>query len=159
MTDKSFVKGYFRAALGLQNLGNLEGALDAVKRGLGIDSQNADLKKMSRELEESQRVKKVENLIAQAESQLDARDVAGAYKTADAALRLDPTNSALNRLMDRVRPQYERSEKQRQSNLDPKERIKEEGDAFFKDAKFEQAIKSYTRCIDSISDKVWLSFH
>lgn len=41
MTDKSFVKGYFRAALGLQKLGNLEAALDAVKRGLGIDSQNA----------------------------------------------------------------------------------------------------------------------
>ena len=46
ITDKSFVKGYFRAALGLQKMGNLEGASDAVKRGLGIDSTNADLKKV-----------------------------------------------------------------------------------------------------------------
>ncbi len=99
-------------------------------------------------------MKKVENLIAQAESHLDSNDVTAAHKTVDAALRLDPTNSSLNRLMDRVRPLHERSEKKRQANLDPKERIKEEGDAFFKDAKFENAIKSYTRCIDSISDKV-----
>jgi tetratricopeptide (TPR) repeat protein len=154
ITDKAFVKGYFRAALGLQNLGNLDGALDAVKRGLGIDSQNADLKKMSRELEEAQRLKKVENFIAQAESQLASNDVVAAYKTVDSALRLDPTNKTLARLMDRVRPMYERFEKQRHASLDPKERIKEEGDTYFKDAKFEQAIKSYTKCLDSISDKV-----
>lgn len=154
MTDKSFVKGYFRAALAQQNLKNYDAALDAVKRGLGIDSQNADLKKMSRELDEIMRVNKVEGLITLAESQLDARDYTNAYKTADSALRLDPTNQALNRLMDRVRPLYERAEKQRQANLDPKERIKEEGDTFYKEAKFEQAIKSYTRCLDSISDKV-----
>jgi tetratricopeptide (TPR) repeat protein len=161
MTDKAFVKGYFRAALGLQSLGNLEGALDAVQRGLGIDSQNADLKKMSREINEAQRMKKVESAITQAESQMDSKDFPGAYKTVDGALRLDPTNKALNKLMDKVRPLFERSEKQRQSNLDPKERIKEEGDAFFKDAKFENAIKSYTRCLDSISDKVFkmIYFH
>jgi stress-induced-phosphoprotein 1 len=153
MTDKSFVKGYFRAALALQNLGNLEGALDAVKRGLGIDSGNADLKKMSRELEESQRLKKVDAFITQAESQLDSKDVAGAYKTVDSALRLDPTNAKLNRLMDKVRPLFERAEKQRFASLDPKEKIKEEGDTFFKAANFESAIKSYTRCLDSISDK------
>eukprot|EP01038_Epipyxis_sp_PR26KG_P008776 gene8776-11852_t len=153
ITDKNFVKGYFRHALGLQNLGNLEGALDAVKRGLGIDSANADLKKMSREIEESQRLKKVEIAIAQAEAQLDAKDISGAYKTVDGALRIDPNNSNLTRLMDRVRPLYERAEKQRVSNLDPKEKIKEEGDKFFKDAKFEDAIRAYTRCLDSISDK------
>lgn len=154
ITDKSFVKGYFRAALGLQNLGNLDGALDAVKRGLGIDSQNADLKKMSREIEEAQRQKKVDNFISQAESQLAANDGVNAYKTVDAALRLDPTNKTLARLMDRARPLYERAEKQRHANLDPKERIKEEGDTLFKEAKFELAIKSYTKCLDSISDKV-----
>ena len=90
MTDKSFVKGYFRQALGLQNLGNLDAALDVVKRGLGIDSQNADLKKMSREIEEAQRLKKVDAAIAQAQSQEADREY-GAVKTIDAALRLDPT--------------------------------------------------------------------
>ena len=156
ITDKSFVKGYFRAALGLQNLGNLDGALDAVKRGLGIDPQNADLKKMSREIEETQRLKKVEASISQAEQQLSEKDYTSAYKTADAALRLDPNNKKLNLLMDKIRPLYEKSEKQRFASLDPKERIKEEGDTFFKNANFESAIKSYTRCLDSISDKVSL---
>jgi len=153
MTDKSFVKGYFRAALGLQNLGNLEGALDAVKRGLGIDSVNADLKKMSREIEEAQRMKKVDAAISQGESQLAANDINNAYKTIDAALRLDPTNKTLNNLMDKIKPKYEKSEKARVAGLDPKEKIKEQGDAHFKNASFEEAIKSYTKCLDSISDK------
>ena len=155
ITDKSFVKGYFRYALALQNQGNLEGALDAVKRGLGIESSNADLKKMSRELEEAQRVKKVEAFISQAESQLQSGDVASAFKTVDTALRLDPTNTELNNLMNKVRPLHEKAEKQRLSKLDPKEKIKEQGDAFFKAANFESAIKSYTKCLDSISDKVY----
>jgi tetratricopeptide (TPR) repeat protein len=154
MTDKSFVKGYFRSALAQQNLGNLDASLDAVKRGLGIDSTSADLKRMSREIEESQRMKKVDSFILSAESQLKSDDVVSAYKTVDAGLRLDPNNRALNKLMDTVRPKYERFEKQRTSSLDPKERIKEEGDKYFKAAKFELAIKSYTRCLDSISDKV-----
>lgn len=154
MTDKSFVKGYFRHALALQNLGNLEGALDSVKRGLGIDSSNADLKAKSREIEEAIRLKRVDGYITLAEIQLKEGDVVNAYKSADSGLRLDPTNADLNRLMDRIRPQYERAEKQRVSNLDPKERMKEEGDGLFKAAKFEEAIKVYTRCLDSISDKV-----
>eukprot|EP01039_Chlorochromonas_danica_P011199 gene11199-12487_t len=153
MTDKSFVKGYFRHALALQNLGNLEGALDSVKRGLGIDSSNADLKAKSREIEEAIRLKRVDGYITLAEIQLKEGDVVNAYKSADSGLRLDPTNADLNRLMDRIRPQYERAEKQRVSNLDPKERMKEEGDNLFKGAKFEEAIKVYTRCLDSITDK------
>jgi tetratricopeptide (TPR) repeat protein len=44
IADKNFVKGYFRQALALQNLGRLDEALNAVKRGLGIDALNADLK-------------------------------------------------------------------------------------------------------------------
>lgn len=154
MTDKNFVKGYFRYALGLQNLGNLDGALDAIKRGLGIDSANADLKKISREIEESIRLKKVDSAIAAAESQLKADDVPGAFKTIDNALRLDPTNDTLNKMMNRVRPMYERAEKQRVAKLDPTERMKEEGDNQFKNAQFEEAIKTYTKCLDSIRDKV-----
>lgn len=155
-TDKKFVKGYFRYALGLQNMGNLEGALENVKRGLGVDSGNADLKRMSRELDEMIRVKKVDSSIAAAESQLKAGEYTSAFKTVDNALRLDPTNKTLNKLMDKVRPLHERAEKQRVSSLDPNERIKEEGDNKFKAADFEGAIKVYTRCIDSIRDKVCL---
>jgi tetratricopeptide (TPR) repeat protein len=154
MTDKTFVKGYFRQALALQNLNNLDAALDAVKRGLGIDPQNADLKKMSREIEESQRLKKVEGFITSAQIQLKENDISGAYKSVEAGLRLDPGNSDLNRLMERIRPLYERAEKQRLASLDPKERMKEEGDALFKGAKFEEAIRAYTRCLDTITDKV-----
>lgn len=158
MTDRTFVKGYFRQALGLQNLGNLDAALDAVKRGLAIDSQNADLKKMSREIEEQQRVKKVDSFITSAEMQLKENDIPAAFKSCEGGLRLDPENKTLNALMNRVRPMYERAEKQRQSNLDPKERMKEEGDTLFKAAKFEEAIRQYTRCLDSMSDKVNNSF-
>ena len=154
MTDKSFVKGYFRAALAHQALGNLEAASDAVKRGLGVDSTSADLKRMSREIDEAMRQKKVEMMMQQAESLMQSKDVAAAYKTLDSALRLDPNNKALNRLMDTVRPQYERAEKHRMASLDPKERIKEEGDTCFKNANFEGAIKAYTKCLDAISDKV-----
>jgi stress-induced-phosphoprotein 1 len=153
IADKNFVKGYFRQALALQNLGNFDTAQEAVKRGLGVDPQNADLKKMSKELDESIRMKKVENFITSAQIQLKEDDVAAAYKSVDAGLRLDPNNTDLNRLMDRVRPLYERAEKQRLANLDPKERMKEEGDRLFKDAKFEEAIRAYTRALDSIPDK------
>lgn len=158
MTDRTFVKGYFRAALAHQNLGNLDAALDAVKRGLGVDSQNADLKKMSKEIEEQQRMKKVESYITSAEIQLKENDINAAFRSVDSGLRLDPTNRDLNRLMDRVRPLYERAEKHRVASLDPKERMKEEGDTLFKAAKFEEAIKVYTKCLDSISDKVSFSF-
>jgi stress-induced-phosphoprotein 1 len=150
---KEFVKGYFRYALGLQNMGNLEGAQEAVKRGLGIESSNADLKKMNRELEEAIRMKKVESSIESAEGMVKSGDVTGAYKTLDAALRLDPQNDTLNRMMNKVKPMYERAEKQRVSSLDPSERVKEEGDSKFKNADFEGAIKSYTRCLDNIRDK------
>lgn len=113
ITDKSFVKGYFRAALALQNLGNLEGSIDAVKRGLGIDSQSADLKRMSRELDEAMRVRRVDAAISAADNQLSLGDISSAFKTVDGALRLDPTNETLKKQMDKIRPQYEREEKSR----------------------------------------------
>jgi len=153
VVDKKFVKGYFRYALGLQNLNNLDGALEAVKRGLGIDSTNADLKKMSRELDEMIRMKKVESAIEAAEGHIKAGDYGKGYTTVDNALRLDPNNKSLAKLMEKVKPMHERAEKQRVNSLDPNERIKEEGDNKFKAADFEGAIKVYTRCIDGIRDK------
>jgi len=153
LVDKSFVKGYFRLALALQSQQNYDGAQDAVKRGLGVDPLNADLKKMSRDLDESIRMRRVNASISQAQEQLDANDIPGAFKTVDAGLRLDPTNMRLNELMNRVRPLFERFEKNRVSTLDKKERIKEEGDSKFKNADFEGAIQSYTKCLDIITDK------
>lgn len=154
IVDRSFVKGYFRAALAAQSMNNLDVAIDFVKRGLGVDSTNVDLKKMSREIEDNQRLNKVDALAKQAETQLAENDIYGAYKTIDAALRLEPTAPRLNRIMDKVRPLYEREEKKRISSLDSKERLKEEGDKLFKEAKFEEAIKAYSKALDAISDKV-----
>lgn len=154
ITDKTFVKGYFRAALALQSQGIYDQALEYVKRGLAVDPQSADLKKMSRDIEESIRLNKVDGFINTAEGQLQNGDIAGAFKTLDSALRLDPTNKKLNSMMDSVRPKYERAEKQRLANLDPKERLKEEADALYKAANFEGAIKAYTKCLDTITNKV-----
>lgn len=153
IVDKTFVKGYFRAALGQQNMGNLDGASDFVVRGLGVDPGNADLKKMSRELDDQMRLRKVESSIVTAEGQLASNDVAGAFKTVDAALRIDPNNDKLKKLMIQVKPLFDRSEKERVSTLDPTERIKEEGDNLYKASQFEKAISAYTRAIDGIKDK------
>lgn len=151
--DKNFVKGYFRQAVGLQNMGNLDAALDACKRGLGIESTNADLKKMCREIEEAQRNLKVEQLMKAAEASLASGEIPEAHKTVDAALRLDPTNTKLQQLRDRVQPLFERAEKARKATLDPRERQKELADGLYKEAKFEEAIKAYSKCLDAISDK------
>jgi tetratricopeptide (TPR) repeat protein len=154
ITNRTFVKGYFRAALALQKLENYEAAQDVVKRGLGIDSANADLKRMNRELEEAMRVRRVDQAVDQGRKQLRAKEINEAYKTVDAGLRLDPKNSQLNSLMDEIRPLRERAEKQRVSGLDRTERMKEQGDTHFKNAQFEAAITSYTECIDALRNDV-----
>ena len=68
--DKNFVKGYFRAALANQSLGNLDAANDAIKRGLGIEPTNVDLKRMDKEVGEAIRMKKVDAAITSAEQQV-----------------------------------------------------------------------------------------
>ena len=82
---------------------------------------------MQRELEETLRMKKVDGSIATAEGQLKAGEINEAHRTVDQALRLDPTNTKLNSLMDTIRPKYERLEKERVATLNPSERKKEEG--------------------------------
>lgn len=153
IVDKNFVKGYFRQAIALRELGNLDGALESVKRGLGIESQNADLKKMLREIEESIRLKKVEGILVQSETLCKEGDYANAIKAANNGLRFDPDNKSLKAVIDRATPFFEKQEKQRLSTLDSKERLKEEGDNLFKAAKFEEAIVKYTKALDVISDK------
>ena len=150
--DKNFVKGYFRAATAQESLGNFESALEFVKRGLGVESGNKDLKEMSRRIEESVRMQKVNGSISTAEGQMQDGDIAGAYRTIDAALRLDPTNSKLNAMMDKVRPKWEAAEKARVASLDPVERVKEAGDTCFKASQFETAIEKYTQAINKCTD-------
>jgi tetratricopeptide (TPR) repeat protein len=152
MTDKNFVKGYFRQALGLKGTGDIEGALTSVQRGLGISSTNADLKRMSTELNELVRLKKVDAAITRAETQLGNNEIKEAFNTIDGAMRQDPTNEKLKKLLSIVQPKFEREEKLRKSKLDPNEAFKEEGDTMFKAADFEGAIKKYTKCIDKIKD-------
>jgi stress-induced-phosphoprotein 1 len=55
--------------------------------------------------------------------------------------------------MDKIKPKYEKMEKDRKSALSGPERIKEQGDSLFKNANFEGAIEQYTKAIDSIKDK------
>ena len=147
MVDKKFVKGYFRAGLAQQNLGAHESALDVVKHGLGIDPSNADLKRMSGECTESIRQQKVASAIKAAQDAVAANDTYLAFRTLEAALRLDPNNDKLNKMMGTVRPQYERAEKQRVSGLDPVEAIKEKADNHYKASQFEAAIDVYSKAI------------
>lgn len=150
--DKNFVKGYFRAALAQENMGNFDSASEFCVRGLGIESGNKDLKEMSRRIEDATRMSKVSASINTAEGMMQGGDIAGAFKTIDAALRLDPTNSKLNGMMDRVRPKWEAAEKSRVSQLDPVERIKEAGDNAFKTSQFELAIEKYTQAISKCTE-------
>jgi lipopolysaccharide biosynthesis regulator YciM len=113
---------------------------------------------MSRELEEGSRLRRVDAAISLAETQMANNDMSDAFRTVDNALRLDPTNDRLNAMMARVKPAHEGSEKTRLAGLDPNERIKEEGDNHYKNAHFEMAVQSYTRCLERISDKVTLLF-
>ena len=98
-------------------------------------------------------MRKVDGSIATAEGQLKAGEINEAHRTVDQALRLDPTNTKLNSLMDTIRPKYDRLEKERVAAMSPSERKKEEGDKKFKNAEFEAALKDYSACLESVSDK------
>ena len=50
--DKAFVKGYFRLATALKAKNDLEGCIKALESGLAVDSANADLKRMKKDLTE-----------------------------------------------------------------------------------------------------------
>lgn len=153
MIDKKFVKGYFRAGLAQQNMKNWEAAKDVVNRGLGVDSKNADLKKMASEINEGIRKQKVDSAITTTNDQIGSGDIYGAFRSLEAALRLDPENDRLNKLMGEVKPMYEKKEKQRVGNLDPLEKMKEVGDKSYKESNFEKAIEQYGKCIDKHTNK------
>ena len=108
---------------------------------------------MAKELEEVQRLKRVDVYIDQARELKSKKDYMNADKAIENGLRIDPNNQVLQSLSRDVKPIIERMEKERVSGLNPLERIKEQGDKSFKAADFESAIKSYTKCLDGITDK------
>ncbi|KAL7551337.1 hypothetical protein ACHAWF_014530 [Thalassiosira exigua] len=148
--DKNFVKGYFRLATALKAKNDLEGCIKALESGLAVDSTNADLKRMKRDLTELQRGETVAAYVRKCEEQMSNGDVAGAHKTLELASRLDAGNPDIERMMGRVKPKYERMEAQRRANLSPDEVHKERGDDAFKGAQFEVAVDHYTKCIEGL---------
>lgn len=146
--DKNFVKGYFRLATALKAQDDLEGCIKALESGLAVDSKNADLKRMKKELTELQRGETVAKYISKCEEQVANGDIGGAYKTLELASRLDAGNPDIERMMSRVKPKYERMEAQRRSNLSPDEVHKERGDDQFKQSQFEGELLYYLYIYD-----------
>lgn len=114
---------------------------------MAVDSTNADLKRMKKDLTELQRGENVASYIRKCEEQTANGDIAGAYKTLELASRLDAGNRDIDRMMSRVKPKYERMEAQRRANLSSDEVHKERGDDAFKNAQFENAIDHYSKCL------------
>jgi len=148
--DKNFVKGYFRLATALKAKDDLVGCIKTLESGLAVDSTNADLKRMKKDLMELQRGETVAAYIRKCEEQTSNGDIAGAYKTLELASRLDAGNPDIERMMGRVKPKFERLEQQRRSNLSSDEVHKERGDDAFKNAQFENAIDHYTKCLTGL---------
>ena len=148
--DRSFVKGYFRLATALKASGDLSGCIKTLESGLAVDSSNADLKKMKKEIKEQERNASVKTMCDKAQEMLQNGDIAGAYKQLELASRLDAGNPLIDNLMKKVKPKYDQMEARRKASLSSDELYKERGDEYYKDAKFEEAIVQYTKCLDSL---------
>ena len=148
--DRSFVKGYFRLATAQKALSDISGCIKTLESGLAVESSNDDLKKMKKEVTELQRAEQVVGYCSQAREQAQNGDLGGAMKTLDLASRLDAGNAAIETLMKKVKPKWEAQEKSRKAGLSSTEKHKEKGDELYKDAKFEDAIAEYTKCIDAL---------
>jgi len=146
--DPNFIKGYFRLATAKDKQNELKGALDALTMGLAKEPRNKDLKKMQDDIKEKQRQEKVASLCVAAKEKEAAGEFAECIRICDQGLALDGGNDALTKLRTKVAPKFEAAEKKRRSSLSPTELLKEEGDKHYKAASFEEAIKSYTKCID-----------
>lgn len=148
--DRSFVKGYFRLATALKAQNQLGDCIKTLESGLAVQSGNADLKKMKKEVQELQRAEQVAGYCSQAKEQAQNGDLGAAMKTLELASRLDAGNSEIDSLMKKIRPKWEAQEKKRKSGLSPTEKHKEKGDEMYKDARFEDAVAEYTKCIDAL---------
>lgn len=148
--DRSFVKGYFRLASAQKHLSDLDGCIKTLESGLAVESSNADLKKMKKDVQELQRNEQVAAYCIKANEQMQAGDIGGAYKTLDLASRLDAGNPAISKLMDKVKPKWDQMEAKRKASLSGPELYKEKGDEKYKNAQFEEAVADYTKCIEGL---------
>lgn len=151
--DKSFVKGYFRLAVAYKQLDQLSDCIKTLESGLAIQSSNPDLKRMKKEVTELQRGEQVATYCGNAEEMMQNGDIAGAMKQLDFASRLDAGNADIDRMMSKVKPKFDAMERKRKSNLTPVEKFKEQGDASYKNANFEDAIGHYTKCLDLLESR------
>mmetsp|Transcript_6906 Transcript_6906/g.17319 ORF Transcript_6906/g.17319 Transcript_6906/m.17319 type:complete len:326 (+) Transcript_6906:198-1175(+) len=151
--DKSFVKGYFRLAVAYKQLNSLPECIKALESGLAVQSSNPDLKRMKKEITELQRSEQVVAYCGKAQEMMQNGDVAGAMKQLDFASRLDAGNAHIEKLMAVVKPKYEAMERKRKASLSPVEVYKEKGDASYKNAAFEEAVRHYTKCIDQLQNE------
>jgi stress-induced-phosphoprotein 1 len=148
--DRSFVKGYFRLATAQRALKDTAGAVKTLESGLAVESSNADLKKMKKELQEDARNDSVAAYCAKAEELMQNGDVGGAYKQLELASRLDAGNATITKLKAKIEPKWQKMEAARKAKLSGPEAYKEKGDDAYKQAKFEEAIVDYTKCIDAL---------
>lgn len=151
--DKSFVKGYFRLAVAYKQLNQLSDCIKTLESGLAVQSSNPDLKRMKKEVTELERGEKVAAYCSKAEEMMQNGDVAGAMKQLDLASRLDAGNPIIDRMMSKVKPKFDAMERKRKANLTPVEKFKEQGDASYKNANFEEAVTHYTKCLDQLQSQ------
>jgi stress-induced-phosphoprotein 1 len=150
LADKNFVKGYFRLAVAQKALNDLPNCIKTLENGLGIQSNNPDLKRMKKEVTELQRGEQVATYCRQADEQMQNGDIGAAMKTLELASRLDAGNPDIGKMMSKIKPKWEAMEKKRKAILSPVERFKEQGDECYKNADFEVAIGHYTKAIDQL---------
>lgn len=150
--DKNFVKGYFRLAVAYKQLNNLSECIKTLESGLACQSSNADLKRMKKEVTELQRGEQVAAYCNKAEEMMQNGDVPGAMKQLDFASRLDAGNAIITKMQSKVLPKWNAMEKKRKAGLNQTEKYKEQGDAKYKNANFEDAIVQYSKCLDQLQN-------
>mmetsp|Transcript_9156 Transcript_9156/g.17960 ORF Transcript_9156/g.17960 Transcript_9156/m.17960 type:complete len:327 (+) Transcript_9156:79-1059(+) len=147
-TDKKFIKGYFRAATGYEELENYKKAVDTLTMGLAVEPRNKDLLAMKAKLDEKARGTKSRTLQEQAQALQKSGDLAGAFRALEQARAVDAGNTELQAQFEKVKAAHEKAEKSRKMGLSPLEAQKEKGDEKYKAGMFEEAISFYTKCID-----------
>mmetsp|Transcript_23960 Transcript_23960/g.35430 ORF Transcript_23960/g.35430 Transcript_23960/m.35430 type:complete len:324 (-) Transcript_23960:100-1071(-) len=148
--DRNFVKGYFRLATAQKNLNQLPECIKTLESGLAVQSTNPDLKRMKKEITELQRGEQVASHIVKAEEQMQNGDIPGAMKTLDLASRLDAGNPDIERMLSKVKPKFDAVESKRKASLSSTELHKEQGDNSYKNARFEEAVEHYSKCIENL---------
>lgn len=149
ITNKAFIKGYFRAATALENLGNYKKAVETLVMGLAVEPRNKDLLTMKSKLDELLRGQKSSALQEKATALQKAGDIPGAFRAIEAARAVDAGNADLQARFEKIKADFDKFEKSRKMGLSPLERIKEQGDEKYKNGMFEEAIALYTKAIDS----------